>query len=352
VSALSLSQRPFGTVGNDLVECYRLEREGGIAVEILTYGGIIRTLEAPGRDGTRANVTLGFDNLPDYLERSPHFGCITGRYANRIRAGRFPLNGRIYELALNDPPNALHGGPRGFGTRVWRPTPLPPAGLSLVYTSADGEEGYPAELDLQVDYTLTEADELRIDYRARNASSDLATVLNVTNHAYWNLAGEGVGTILDQTLELAADAYTPTDETAIPTGELVSVEGTPFDFRTPTAIGARIGADDEQLRIGLGYDHNFVLRGDGLRLAARFHDPASGRTLEVLTTEPGLQVYSGNRLDGTLTGPGGRPYLQNGAVAFETQHFPDSPNQPAFPSTELAPGAEVVSTTIYRFSAE
>lgn len=339
---------PFGSLGGRSVELYRLESARGVAVEILTYGGVIRSVELPGRDGALANVTLGFDDLDAYVERSPHFGCITGRYANRIRAGRFVLNGQEYELAPNDPPNALHGGPGGFHTRIWDATPLPD-GVSLRYVSADGEEGYPAELDVRVDYTLSD-DGLRIDYHARNRSDALETVLNLTNHAYWNLRGEGAGNVLGHVLELAASAYTPVDETMIPTGEIAPVEGTPFDFRTPTAIGARIGANDEQLRRGLGYDHNLVLDGDGsLRRAARLEDPDSGRVLEVLTTEPGLQVYSGNRLDGTLAGPSGRPYARHDAVVFETQRFPDSPNRREFPSTVLAAGAELRSTTVYRF---
>jgi aldose 1-epimerase len=347
----SLLPRTFGSVGGRAVELYRLETADA-AVELLTYGGIIRSLEVPDRDGRVANVALGVDDLDDYVERTPYFGCITGRYANRIRDGRFALDGRTYELACNDPPNALHGGPHGFHSKVWEATVPAEATLALAYTSADGEEGFPAELAVRVTYTLAGA-ELRIDYEARNESAALSTIVNLTNHSYWNLAGEGSGSILDHELELAAARYTPTDATLIPTGEVASVEGTPFDFRAPHAVGERIDADHPQLQAGHGYDHNFVLDGDGsLSLAARVRDPKTGRTLEVLTTEPGIQLYTGNHLDGSLTGPSGRPYSRRDAFALETQHFPDSPNQPAFPSTELAPGATFRSTTVFRFGVE
>jgi aldose 1-epimerase len=346
----SLLPRAFGSVGGRDVHLYRLETAQA-AVELLTYGGIIRSVDVPDADGHVANVALGFGGLGDYVERSPYFGCITGRFANRIREGRFVLDGRTYELACNNPPNALHGGPGGFHTKVWEATVPAENVVELAYTSADGEEGYPAELAVRVTYTLDAAD-LRIDYEATNRSQTQPTILNLTNHSYWNLAGEGAGTILDHELEVAASRFTPTDETQIPTGELAPVEGTPFDFRTPRAIGERIDAADEQLRAGLGYDHNFVLDGDGsLRRAARVRDPKTGRTLEVLTTEPGIQVYTGNNLDGTLTGPSGRAYGRRDAFALETQHFPDAPNHPGFPSTELAPGATFRSTTVFRFGA-
>jgi aldose 1-epimerase len=344
----SLPPRAFGSVGGRDVELYRLETPEA-AVELLTYGGIIRSVEVADREGAVANVALGFDALHDYVERSPYFGCITGRFANRIREGRFTLEGRAYELACNNPPNALHGGPGGFHTKVWDVTAARDDTLALAYTSPDGDEGYPAELAVAVTYTLDGAD-LRIDYEAENRSTTQPTILNLTNHSYWNLAGEGSGSVLDHELELAASRYTPTDDTQIPTGEITAVEGTPFDFRTPQAIGERIDADDPQLRAGLGYDHNFVLDGAGsLARAARVRDPKTGRTLEVLTTEPAIQLYTGNLLDGTLVGPSGRAYGRRHAFALETQHFPDSPNQPAFPSTELAPGATFRSTTVFRF---
>jgi aldose 1-epimerase len=346
----SLLPRALGSVGGRDVHLYRLESPQA-AVELLTYGGIVRRVDVPDRDGHVANVALGFDGLDDYVERSPHFGCITGRFANRIREGRFALDGHTYELACNDPPNALHGGPGGFHTKVWEATVSGEHAVELAYTSADGEEGYPAELAVRVTYTLDGAD-LRIEYEATNRSKTQPTILNLTNHSYWNLAGEGVGSILDHELELLASRYTPTDETQIPTGELAPVEGTPFDFRTPHAIGERIDAADEQLRAGRGYDHNFVLDGDGsLSRAGRVRDPKTGRTLEVLTTEAGIQLYTGNMLDGTLIGPSGRTYRSRDAFALETQHFPDAPNQPAFPSTELAPGATFRSTTVFRFGA-
>jgi aldose 1-epimerase len=347
----SLTPTPFGSVGGRAVELYRLQSER-VVVELLTYGGIIRSVQVPDRDGAVANVALGFDALDDYVERSPYFGCITGRFANRIREGRFTLAGHTYELPRNDGPNTLHGGPDGFHVKVWEATVAEPNVLALGYTSPDGEEGFPAELAVDVTYTLDGGD-LRIDYLAENRSATEATVLNLTNHSYWNLGGEGSGSILQHELELAASRYTPVDETLIPTGELAPVEGTPFDFRAPRALGERIEADHPQLRIAGGYDHNFVLDGDGsLRLAARVRDPESGRTLEVVTTEPGIQLYSGNFLDGTLVGPSGRAYGRQEGLALETQHFPDSPNQPGFPSTELAPGATFRSTTVFRFGVD
>jgi aldose 1-epimerase len=346
-----LQVAPYGSVDGREVELYTLASER-LRVELLTYGGIIRAFHAPDRDGALANVALGFATLEDYVERSPHFGCITGRYANRIRAGRFTLDGVEHQLAVNNPPNALHGGTQGFDKRVWDATPLDGARISLRYVSKDGEEGYPGRLAVSVDYRL-DGDELRIDYHARNESSDRSTVVNVTNHAYWNLRGEGSGNVLDHVVELPAEAYTPIDETLIPTGEIAAVAGTPLDFRTPTRLGERIDAPHEQIRYAGGYDHNYVLDGAAgdLRLAARVHEPASGRTLEVLTTEPGLQLYSGNFLDGTLTGSSGRRYGRRDGLALETQHFPDSPNQPGFPSTVLGPGAELRSTTIFRLTA-
>ena len=292
--------------------------------KILTYGGIVQELWAPDRDGKPANVVLGLPTLDDYVaENSPYFGAIIGRYANRIANGTFTLDGVTYRLPINDPPNSLHGGGEGFDSKIWTATALPPTRLRLHYTSPHGEEGYPGALSIDVTYTLTSENALKIDY---HATTDRATVLNLTNHSYWNLCGEGSRPIDDHVLWLNADRYTPVDATLIPTGAIVPVAGTPFDFTKPTAIGDR------------GYDLNFVLnRPDGTTLvpAARVVDPASGRTLEIETTEPGIQLYSG-RSDG---------------LALETQHYPDSPNQPSFPSTVLRPGQAFASTTVFRLSA-
>jgi aldose 1-epimerase len=307
-------------------------------VSVLTYGGIIQCVKVPDRRGELTNVTLGFGNLEAYLANTPYFGCITGRYANRIAGGTFTLDGVAYRLTINDPPNSLHGGLVGFDKHVWKATETG-GGLTLAFTSPHGDQGYPGTLEVEVGYRLTEDDELRIDYRA---TTDRATIVNLTNHAYWNLAGEGAGTILDHELTIHGSRYTP--GSPIPTGAVEPVAGTPMDFAEPTPIGARIGDRFEQLVLAGGYDHNYVLDrpGDGDRSlihATRVHEPASGRVLDVWTTEPGLQLYTGNLLDGTLVGTGGRAYERRDGFALETQHFPDSPNHPQFPST-----------TIYSFS--
>jgi aldose 1-epimerase len=324
-------------------------------VRVLTYGGIVESIEVPDRHGRPANVALGLAGLDAYVaDNRPYFGALVGRYANRIAGGRFTLDGTVHRLPVNNPPNSLHGGTVGFDKRVWTPTMTmdgPEAVVDLAYTSPDGEMGYPGTLTVQARYTLSPGQELRIDY---GAASDAPTVVNLTNHSYFNLAGEAAGSIEGHLLVLHADQFTPTDATNIPTGELAPVAGGPFDFTSPHAIGERIDADDEQLRFGLGYDHNFVLRdppGTGaLAPAARVEDPASGRVLEVATSEPGVQFYSGNHLDGTLTGPGGVAYGPRAGFALETQHYPDSPNQPGFPSTVLRPGQVYRSATVYRFS--
>ncbi len=322
--------------------------DAALQVSVLTFGAVIERLEAPDRSGRWANLVLGLDSLDGYLHRSPHFGAVPGRFANRIAGGRFVLDGTEYRLACNDGPNALHGGPSGFGRRVWDIRDSSGRHVTLGRTSPDGEEGYPGTLDVRVTYTVHGSD-LRIDYWAR---TDRPTVLNLTNHSYFNLGGEGSGSVLDHILQLEAEAFLPVTASSIPTGEVRPVIGTPFDFCAPTRIGSRIREPDEQLRRGLGYDHTWVLRpGPGLRLAAHLHDPTSGRTLDVLTTEPAVQVYTANKLTGALSGPSGRSYRQGDAVCFETQHYPDSPNQPAFPSTVLHPGAEFSSTTIFRFTA-
>jgi len=345
---------PFGSVDGQSVERYTLTN-GDLRVRILTYGGILQTIEVPDRRGNVANVTLGFDNLDDYVTMSPFFGSITGRYANRIANGMFTLDGVTYNLPINNPPNSLHGGEKGFDKQVWEAEPFQTSstvGLRMTYVSPDGDQGYPGELNTEVVYTLTDTD-IRMDY---TATTDAPTVVNLTNHAYWNLGGEGTGTIDDHLLRIDADHYTPVDATLIPTGAIDPVTGTPMDFRNPTAIGERNrDGSFEQLLFGLGYDHNWVLnrRDDTftrLEAAAHVTDPDSGRVLSVLTTEPGIQFYAGNFLDGTLIGTGGNTYRQGDGFALETQHYPDSPNQPTFPSTVLRPGEVYETTTIYRFS--
>jgi aldose 1-epimerase len=293
-------------------------------------------------------VVLGFDSLAGYIENAgPYFGALVGRYANRIGHAAFKLNGVEYKLAANNGENTLHGGIHGFNSAVWTPRELADGGLELSYLSKDGEENFPGNLRVTVTYHLTDANELRIDYAA---TTDKATVLNLTNHSYFNLKGAGEGDILGHVLTLHADRYTPVDAGLIPLGELRSVAGTPLDFRKATAIGARIEQDDPQLKLGKGYDHNWVLKSGGkLNLAARVEEPASGRVLEVLTTEPGVQFYTGNFLDGSIHGKGGKVYARRSGFCLETQHFPDSPNKPAFPTTLLKPGQEFRSTTVFRF---
>jgi len=353
----------FGTLPDGReVDCYRITNGNGIEMRVINYGGIIVSLKTPDRDGHLEDIVLGFDSLDDYLspayqQANPYFGALIGRYGNRIANGRFTLNGKTYRLPTNDGPNSLHGGNRGFNQRLWRAEPFSSAngkGLVLTYTSADGEEGYPGELATRVSYTLTDDDALVIDYRARTTQ---ATPVNLTQHSYFNLQGEGSGSILDHVLSINASAYTPVDETLIPTGEIADVTATPFDFREPTAIGARLGQTDTQLAYAKGYDHNFVLAHNpgeptGLMPAARVVEPHSGRVLEVATTEPGMQFYSGNSLNGDLRGKSGRFYTRRSGFALETQHFPDSPNQPNFPSTILKPGDSYQSQTVYRFSTQ
>ncbi len=327
-------------------------------VKITTYGGIVQSIRVPDRRGNLDNVALGFDNLGDYIEMNPYFGTITGRYANRIAEGTFELNGQTYTLPINNEPNSLHGGDKGFDKFVWEAEEVLSAdgvGLTLSRVSPDGEQGYPGTLTVEVTYLLTNANELRIDYLA---TTDATTIVNLTNHSYFNLAGEGTGNILDHELTLYASQYTPVDETAIPTGEIAPVADTPMDFTSEEEIGAGIrDASFAQLVIGHGYDHNYVLDrpnpdDTSLIVAARVHEPTSGRTMEIWTTEPGIQFYSGNFLDGTLVGPSGQMYRQADGFALETQHFPDSPNQPSFPSTVLEPGEEYTSTTVYTFWVE
>lgn len=332
------------------IEIFTLTGPGGLEARITNYGGIIVSLSAPDRTGRLADVVLGLDDLAGYIAGHPFFGALAGRYANRIARGKFSLNGVEYSLARNNGENHLHGGIRGFDKAVWSVRDVSRQRLQLSYWSEDGEEGYPGNLSVTVVYALTDQNELRIDY---TAATDKDTVVNLTNHSYFNLAGQGQGDILGTELKLFADQFTPVDEKLIPTGELRDVEGTPFDFRIPTAIGARIGQDDRQLRFAGGYDHNFVLRGGGgsLAMAASVLDPGSGRMMEVLTTEPGVQLYTANSFDGTRRGKAGSTYSRRSGFCLETQHFPDSPNQPHFPSTVLKAGGQYASTTVYRFNA-
>ena len=323
-----------------------------IEAAITTYGGIVVWIKTPDRNGKMGDVVLGYDNLAGYLKESPYFGAMVGRYGNRIAKGKFTLDGVQYTLATNNGPNALHGGLKGFDKRVWEATILDSPGgpaLRLHYVSKDGEEGYPGNLDVTAVYTLTDDNALMLQYTAR---TDKDTVLNLTQHSYFNLAGKG--TILDHQVMIPADRFTPVDSTLIPTGELKPVEGTPFDFRKPTPIGARIGQDDEQLKFGGGYDHNWVINKEmgELTIMARVYEPTTGRVLEVLSTEPGLQFYTGNFLDGKITGKGGWNYKFRNAFCMEPQHFPDSPNQPNFPSVVLKPGQEYHNTIVFRFSVQ
>jgi aldose 1-epimerase len=350
-----IERRPWGTNAEGReVELIALAREGAPAVTIASHGASIVSIVMPDRAGKTADVVLGYGDLAGYLGDTAFLGAVVGRYANRIARGEFTLDGKRYPLARNNGPNHLHGGPQGFHRRRWGPRVVSgPEGdaLELTYVSADGEEGYPGTLSATVTYTLTADGGLRLDYAA---TTDTPTVVNLTNHAYFNLAGEGLGDVLGHVMQIEADAFTPVDETQIPTGEVRSVEGTPLDFRTSTPVGQRVDAAHPQLQAGGGYDNNFVVRGEPgeLRLAARVHEPASGRVLEVLTTQPGLQFYSGNFLDGTIVGKSGRPYGRRSGLCLETQHFPDSPNQPAFPSAVLRPGERYRQTTVYRFRLE
>jgi len=351
----SISRALFGRMpdGSE-VEVLTLTNAHGVELRAISYGAIITSLRVPDRVGRMDDVVLGYDSLEGYLRDSPYFGAIVGRYGNRIAGGRFTLDGRTYRLATNNGPNHLHGGIKGFDKVVWRAESFQnDSGVGVVFrrTSPDGDEGYPGTLMARVTYTLTDRDELIVEY---HATTDKATPVNLTQHSYFNLAGRGEQDILGHELLINADSFTPVDSTLIPTGVIAPVEGTPFDFRTPTAIGARIGADHQQLRVGGGYDHNFVLRQEDVAMghAARVVERSSGRTLDIYTTEPGLQFYSGNFLDGSITGKGGVVYRHRYGFCLETQHFPDSPNQPRFPSTVLRPGPEYRSRTVFMFGVQ
>ncbi len=349
---MSLTSETWGTTKDgQKVTLYTLVNDKGMEVKITNYGGTIVSIKVPDKKGVFADVALGFENFADYESKSPFFGCITGRYANRIAQGKFSLEGQTYTLAVNNGPNHLHGGKIGFDKKVWSTNPIKDAkgvGIELLYSSSDGEEGYPGKLDCKVTYLLTNENALEIHY---SATTNKATVVNLTNHSYFNLAGEGSGSILNHEMTLFADQYTPTDDTLIPNGTLAPVKGTPLDFTTPHLIGERIGADFKPLIQGVGYDHNYVISGPpGLKKAAQVKDTASGRMLEVLTTEPGVQFYTGNHLN--VTGKQGHAYKSRDGFCLETQHFPDSPNRPEFPTTVLKPSATYQHTCIYKFSVE
>ena len=353
-SGARVTRAAYGTLPTgEQVHAFTMRNARGIEMRVLDFGGIIVSLRTPDRTGNPGDIVLGMDDLAGYVKSSPYFGAIVGRYANRIAKGEFTLDGTTYKLAVNNGPNALHGGLRGFDRVVWQTEPsADSSGARLVfrYTSADGEEGYPGTLHATVTYTLTDRNELAIEYQA---TADKPTPINLTNHSYFNLAGEGSGTVLDHVLTIDADRYVPVDSTFIPTGALASVAGTPFDFRKPTPIGARIDQPDQQLKNGHGYDHTFVLNrpagSSGLVHAAHVAEPTSGRTLDVATTEPGVQFYTGNFLDGKVVGKNGHAYPRRGGFCLETHHYPDSPNKPQFPSTVLRPGETYHSRTVFTF---
>lgn len=347
-----ITTQPFGRMRDGAeASLFTLQGSGPLRVAITDFGGAIVSLWVPDRGGELADVVLGYDSLAGYRAGKSFFGGIIGRFGNRIRDGRFTLDGIEYSLPRNNGPHHLHGGPNGFDRLLWKATTSEGPALTLRRTSPDGEEGYPGNLRVEVTYSLGGADTLRIEYRAE---TDKPTPVNLTNHAYFNLAGHDSGSILDHELMLPASRTTVVDAGLIPTGEIADVAGTPFDFREPRRVGDRIEAADEQLQFGPGYDHNFILDRDGdrLALAARIRDPRSGRVMEVLTTEPAIQFYAGNFLDGSEIGKGGHAYQRRTGFCLETQHFPDSPNQPSFPSTILRPGEVYRSTTLYRFTAE
>jgi aldose 1-epimerase len=350
-----MTKSEFGCTADGVrIDLYTLTNRGGVEARITNLGGILVALKVPDRNGNAADLVLGYDSVDRYFDDKFYFGAIIGRYANRIARGQFKLGGVTYILARNNGENHLHGGARGFNKAVWEATDCSKDGTSVLqldYLSKDGEEGYPGNLKVRVVYTLSDQNELRIDY---TATTDRETIVNLTNHPYFNLAGHDAGNILQHQITLFADKYTPTDSTLIPTGEFRSVEGTPFDFRNEAVIGARIQQKDEQLILGKGYDHNWILNDShegAIKLAARVHEPSSGRVLEVFTTEPGIQFYSGNHLDDAIHGKGSHIYSWRDAFCLEPQHFPDSPNHSEFPSTVLKPGAGYRSTTVYKFSS-
>jgi aldose 1-epimerase len=350
---MTIDKQVFGkTPDGIVVDLYTLTNAQGVRAKIITYGGIITSLEVPDKAGKLGDVVLGYDTLDPYVRNNPYFGAIIGRYGNRIAKGKFSLSGNGYTLAQNDGENHLHGGIKGFDKVVWKAEPVKSkdsVGLRLTYLSKDGEEGYPGNLSSTVIYALTNKNELRIEY---TATTDKDTIVNLTHHSYFNLAGAGSPTILEHEMWINADRFTPIDKGLIPTGELRSVKNTPMDFTQPNAIGKRIDQKDDQLEYGRGYDHNWVLnkKGQTLTLAARVNEPVTGRIMEVHTTEPGLQFYSGNFLDGRVKGKGDKTYARRSGFCLEAQHFPDSPNKPDFPSVMLRPGQKYTQTTVYKFS--
>src|SRR5579864_4618392 len=346
-----VTKQPFGTRDGRPIHLYTMTNAHGLRIQAMNYGGIITSMRVPDRKGQLADIVLGHETLEGYIPNPPYLGAIVGRYANRIANGTFTLDGKTYTLPKNDGPNTLHGGvKRTFDKVVWDDGALEGKnGVAFSYLSKDGDEGFPGNLKIRVTYALTDENELVVDYEA---TTDKATPINVTQHSYFDLAGEGTGDVLNHEVMINADRFTPVDKNLIPTGELRAVKGTPLDFTTPTKIGARIDDNYEQLVLGHGYDHNFVInrKGDGMELAARVYEPTSGRVLEVSTTQPGVQLYTGNFLDGTITGKQGHIYKRRYAFCLETQHFPDSPNHPEFPSTILRPGETFHSKTVFKFS--
>ncbi len=351
---MNIQNTAFGTANGQQVSLFTLTNNRGMTVEITNYGGIVVSIIVPDRFGKAGDVVVGYDNLKDFLANAPYFGALCGRFANRIAVGQFKLGGKTYKLALNNGTNALHGGLKGFDKVVWDAKEFSSpdgVGVELTYLSKDGEEGYPGNLTITVVYTLTDSNELALDYWA---TTDKDTVLNPTNHTYFNLAGAGDSDILGHEVTLNASKFVPVNANLIPTGKLAEVKGTPLDFTSPHTIGERIGKDDEQLKFAGGYDHCWVLDKKSeteLCLAASVYEPTTGRTMEVLTTEPGIQLYTGNFLDGHNIGKGGKAYQKRSAFCLETEHFPDSPNWPQFPSTVLEPGQTFRSRTIYKFAS-
>ncbi|HTZ84168.1 MAG TPA: aldose epimerase family protein [Candidatus Acidoferrales bacterium] len=348
-----VQEQPFGTQDGRPVHLYTLTNSHGVEIKAMNYGGIIVSIKVPDRKGQLADIVLGHDKLEGYIPNPPYFGAIVGRYANRIANGEFTLDGKTYHLPKNDGPNTLHGGTdKTFNKVVWDAEPLKSkTGVAFSYLSHDGDDGFPGNLHMKVTYTLTDTNELVIDYEA---TTDKATPINVSQHSYFNLKGQGDGDILDHEIMINADRFTPVDKNLIPTGELRPVKGTPFDFTKSTRIGSRIDDNNEQLVLGHGYDHNFVInrKGSGLVLAARVYEPTTGRVLEVSTTQPGVQFYTGNFLDGTITGKDDKVYKRRYGLCLETQHFPDSPNHPSFPNTILKPGEKFHQTTVFKFSTK
>jgi aldose 1-epimerase len=350
---VSVARSPFGALpGGARIQAFTLTNASGMQVRVIDYGAIIQSLKVPDRHGALADVVLGYDSLDGYVDNPQYIGALIGRYANRIGKAQFTLDGKTYKLANNSNGNTLHGGRRGFNKVVWKGEPFQKpgqAGVTLTYTSPDGDEGFPGALSMRVVFTLNDSNELSLDY---SATTNKPTVVNLTHHDYWNLSGEGSGDVLNTRLQINADRFTPVDTNLIPLGTMASVSGTPFDFHTLTPIGAHIGANDPQLKLGSGYDHNFVINhhGNDLAVAARAEDPKSGRVLEVRTTEPGVQFYTANFLD--VIGKSGHAYEPRDAFCLETQHFPDSPNKRSFPTTVLRPGQTFHSTTVYAFSVK